>query len=163
MPAGGKFELMGSNDKKIALGPETATARVKLAPRPLESLTGSFSSTALRADTPGEPDRVFLRLENISGKDGSGIFDVFVRGPDGEHMPVGSISLFGLERASARGGSHAGTGLTKTLEITKAVDALHLNKADLDELEVSIVPRSDVRKEDQIKVAQITLYRQSGG
>lgn len=165
MPAGGKFELMGSNDKKLALGPETATARVKLAPRPLKSFTHSFSATALQPETPGEPDRVFLRLENITGKDGSGIFDVFVHGPGSgagnEHTQVGSISLFGLERASAGSGRHAGTGLTKTLEITNAVDALHLAKANLDELEVSIVPRSDVREEDQIKVGQITLYRQS--
>jgi tyrosinase len=166
MPLGGKFELMGSNDKSLALGPETATARVKLASRAVKSLTGSFSATASHPDTPGEPDRVFLKLENITGKDGSGLFDVFVRGPGAgagqDHTQVGSISLFGLERASARKGSHAGMGLTKTLEITKAVDALHQDKVNLNELEVSIVPRSEVRREDQIKVGQITLYRQSG-
>jgi tyrosinase len=117
-------------------------------------------------DTPGEPDRVFLRLENIRGKEGSGIFDVFVRRADepadAPGIPVGSISLFGVEQASEPDGERAGNGLTKTVEVTKAVDAMQLHEAGAEALDVRLVPRSDVREGDDITVGQVTVHRRSG-
>src|SRR6266700_517193 len=159
-------ELMGSNDAEIPLGPKQVKSRLKLASRPLNTLSGSFTSSRMAADTPGEPDRVFLHLEKIRGKDGSGIFDVVLHKPDAPDgaagVRVGSISLFGLEQASRPDGDHAGNGLNKTLEITKAVDAMKLDRAQTDALDVEIIPRSDVREEDEIKVGQISVYRMSG-
>ena len=159
-------EVLGSNDKQIALGPKPVTSRVKFAPKPLKAVTESFNESTMRADTPGEPDRVFLKLENIRGKDGSGIFDVVLHKP-GEPpgsagVKAGAISLFGLEKASKPGGAHAGNGLTKTLEITEAVDAMKLDAGQVKNIDVEIVPRSDVREEDQIKVGQVSVHRQSG-
>jgi tyrosinase len=159
-------EVLGSNDKEIALGPKPVTSRIKFAPKPLKAVTQSFNMSAMRADTPGEPDRTFLKLENIRGKDGSGIFDVVLHKPGAPAGSVGvkagSISLFGLEKASKPGGAHAGNGLTKTLEITEAVDAMKLDAQQVKNIDVEIVPRSDVREEDQIKVGQVSVHRQSG-
>lgn len=159
-------ELLGSNDKEIALGPKPVTSRIQLASRPLTTLSKSFNSSLMRADTPGEPDRVFLHLENIRGKDGSGIFDVVLHKPDAPAgtagIRAGSISLFGVEQASQPDGDHAGNGLNKTLEITNAVDAMKLDRSQEGILDVEIIPRSDVRDEDDIKVGQISVHRQSG-
>jgi tyrosinase len=166
MASNPKSELMGSNDKEISLGPNPVKSRLKLAARPLATLSRSFTGSLMGADTPGEPDRVFLHLENIRGKDGSGVFDVVIHKPDAPAgaagVRAGSISLFGLEQASQPGGDHAGNGLNKTLEITKAVDAMKLDSAQTDALDVELIPRSDVREEDEIKVGQISVYRLSG-
>ncbi len=159
-------ELLGSNDKEIALGPKPVKSRIKFAPQPLKAVNQSFNESMMRADTPGEPDRVFLKLENIRGKDGSGVFDVVLHKPDAPAgstgTRAGSISLFGLEKASKPGGAHAGNGLTKTLEITQAVDAMKLDAEQAKSIDVEIVPRSDVREEDKIKVGQVSVHRQSG-
>ena len=159
-------ELLGSNDSEIPLGPNPIKSRVKLAIRPLTTVSKSFTNSLMRAETPGEPDRVFLQLENIRGKDGSGIFDVVLHKPDSPlgsaGIPAGSISLFGLEQASQPDGDHAGNGLNKTLEITKAIDAMKLGPTQTESLDIEIIPRSDVREEDEIKVGQISVYRLSG-
>lgn len=159
-------ELLGSNDAKVPLGPQPARSRLKLANRPFTNFAESFNPTAMRADTPGEPDRVFLSLENIRGNEGSGVFDVILHKPDAPAgapgTKAGSISLFGLENASNPDGDHGGAGLTKTLEITKAVDAMKLDQAQAGTLDVEIVPRSDVRDEDGITIGQISVHRQSG-
>jgi tyrosinase len=159
-------EVLGSNDKEIALGPKPVKSRITFAARPLQAVNRSFTAAAMRADTPGEPDRVFLKLENIRGKDGSGIFDVVLHKPGAPAGSVGvkagSISLFGLEKASKPDGAHAGNGLTKTLEITEAVDAMKLDAEQAKNIDVEIVPRSDVREEDQIKVGQVSVHRRSG-
>ncbi|MBV8915457.1 MAG: tyrosinase family protein [Acetobacteraceae bacterium] len=165
MPNALKGEILGSNDKSLALGPEPITTRVTLAAAPASTFMRSFTASSMRADTPGEPDRVFLRLENIRGREDSAVFDVFVKAPGqqgGDGTKVGSISLFGLEQASRREGEHAGTGLTKTLEITRAMDALGADRVRPEALEVRIVPRSDVRREDEITVGQVTIHRVSG-
>jgi tyrosinase len=165
-PKSRKAELLGSNNKEISLGPDPVRSRIKLASRPLTTLASSFTRSAMSLKTPGEPDRVFLHLEKIRGKDGSGMFDVVLHKPDAPPgspgVNAGSISLFGLEEASKRSGRHGGNGLTKTLEITKAIDTMNLNPAQTKNLDVEIVPRSDVRKEDAIKVGLISVQRLSG-
>jgi tyrosinase len=161
-----KAELLGSNDKEISLGPDPVRSRVRLAKRPLATLSKSFTKSLMSVATPGEPDRVFLHLEKIRGKDGSGLFDVVLHKPDAPPgspgVNCGSIALFGLAAASKRGGRHAGNGLNKTIEITKAVDAMDLDPAEAEDLDVELVPQSDVRKEDAIKVGQISISRVSG-
>jgi tyrosinase len=161
-----KAELLGSNDKEIALGPNPVRSRIKLANRPLATLSKSFTKSLMSTDTPSEPDRVFLHLEKIRGKDGSGIFDVVLHKsdapPGSPGVKAGAISLFGLEEASKRDGRHGGNGLNKTIEITKAIDAMKLDPTEAKNLDVEIVPRSDVRKEDAIKVGQITVHRMAG-
>ena len=159
-------ELMGSNETELSLGPAPVRSRIKFADRPLDTLSKSFNSSLMRADTPGEPDRVFLHLQNIRGNDGSGMFDVMLHKP-GEPpgspgIKAGAISLFGLEEASQPDGDHAGNGLNKSLEITKAIDAMNLDPAQMKEMDVELVPRSAVSAQDGIKVGLITVHRMTG-
>jgi tyrosinase len=166
MTMGPNVELMGASDNLVKLGGSAITAEVKLAAQPRARFEASFTRSNILATTPGEPDRVFINLENIRGENGSAVFDVYLgsktssANTPGAH--VGSFSLFGLEEASNANGPHGGRGLTKVLEATKAFDAMHLSKElGVGSLEVRIVPRSDVRDEDAITVGQVSLYRKA--
>ena len=158
-------ELLGASTKGIKLGHAATATDVKLAAAPKQRLTDSFAAAKSAGAAPGEPDRVFLNLENIRGKNGSATFDVLLRSkqdPKAVAVHVGSFSLFGLESASDADAAHGGRGLTKVLEVTQAIDALHAGQQlTAGALEVQIVPRSDVRDEDAISVGQVSLYRQS--
>jgi tyrosinase len=47
------------------------------------------------------------------------------------------------------------------MEITDIVDKLHLNNTlDLNHLDVRIVPRTQIRPEDDISVQRVSVYRQ---
>jgi tyrosinase len=156
-------ELMGAADKAVRLGANPTAVRIKFAKVPHEKVRASFNR--LRTMAAGaaheEPDRVFVSLENIRGKNGAATFDVYVKAPraGGEHR-IGSFGLFGVEQASMPSGPSGGAGLNKVLEATQAIDAMHLGgDVDLNELEVHIKPRDDVRNEDQIVVGQVSIYR----
>ncbi|HVO48427.1 MAG TPA: tyrosinase family protein [Steroidobacteraceae bacterium] len=152
-------ELLGAGDRSVRLGHARVSAEVKLAAAPRSRLSESFAQ-------PGdqEPDRVFLNLENIRGSNGAAKFDVFLGSKKpGAAAPrlVGTFSLFGLEAASDQKGAHGGKGLSKVLEVTQVVDAMHLgHELDSNLLEVQIVPRSDVRDDDGITIGHVSLYRQ---
>jgi tyrosinase len=157
-------ELLGSNDAAMTLGSDPVESHVKLARTPLKTFAASYTQTAMSPATPGEPDRMFLKFRNIRGSQDACIFDVSVSVPGaaGQASPVGTLSLFGLTRASKRSSTHGGSGLTKTIEITEAMDQHLPELAKADDLVVTITPRGVIRPEDRITVDQISLYRLSG-
>jgi tyrosinase len=163
---GQKAELLGGGGRNLKLGVKAANTEVKLATKPAARLKASFTGEAMSAATPGEPDRVFLSLENIRGNNDAANFDVYL-GPTQAHANapeahVGDFSLFGLSSASDPKGAHGGRGLNQVIEITKAVDAMHLrDQLDAGTLQVRIVPRKNVRDKDKITIGQINLYRQA--
>lgn len=165
-PVAPKIELMGASKGGVKLGAKPITTEVKLAAKPVAALAHSFTANAVNPATPGEPDRVFLHLQNIRGKNDAAMFDVFIAPKaqkDAKPVRVGAFALFGLESATDRKGKAGGAGLTKVLEVTKAIDALHLKgQLDAGALNVQIVPRATVSDKDAIKVGQISLHRQSG-
>lgn len=157
-------ELLGSNDAVIVLGPGPVETHVKLARAPLQKVAASYTPDAMAPDKPGEPDRMFLKLHNIRGNQGACIFDVAisVRGSAGSGIPVGSVTLFGLEHASKKTSRHGGSGLTKTIEITEAADQYLPELTKAGDVTVTITPRGILRPDDKITVDQISLYRLSG-
>jgi tyrosinase len=81
---------------------------------------------------------------------------------DSQKYLAGNVALFGLGRASAKDGQHAGEGLTFILGITRIVDELNLKNAlDVDSLRVTIVPNRALPKDAQITVGRISVYRQA--
>ena len=115
----------------------------------------------------GEPDRVFLNLENIRGVNDAAVLDVYVNLPkdakpeDNPHHLAGAVSLFGVRKATRPDSAHGGNGISQTMEITDIVDRLHLSNAlDLDHLDVHIVPRTEIRPGDDITVQRVSVYRQ---
>jgi Predicted metal-binding integral membrane protein (DUF2182) len=122
-------------------------------------------SLALAEETAA-PDRVFLNLENIQGRQNASVLAVYVDVPAGDkpsdhpELLAGTVGLFGLRAASAPGGRHGGQGLSFTPEITKIVDALHLtDQLNRDTIAVTIVPSRPPSENVPITIGRISLYR----
>jgi tyrosinase len=149
------------------------------------SLTGSGAKTAVQLDHavrnkmssslqgmaggPAAPDRVFLNLENVKGVNDATVFSVYINVPEGDdpakhpELKAGSVGLFGVSKASAMDGPHAGDGLTFTLEITHVIDTLHLRGAlNVNQLHVSLVPLRPVPNSAPVSIGRIGIFRQSG-
>ena len=75
-----------------------------------------------------------------------------------QDLPVGPP---GHRIESRRYGEHGGAGLNYALEITKIVDALHLeDKLDVDTLGIRFVPTNPVSKSAKISIGRVSIYRQ---
>ena len=157
-------ELLGSNDQVVALGPTAVESEVKLAPHPLDDYAASYTADAVARDTPGEPDRLFLKLRNIRGNQGACIFDISVSvpGATASSAIVGSLALFGIEYASDNQNEHGGGGLTKTFEITEEIDPFLPELKKGGKILVDIRPRGMLGPDDHITVGKIDIYRLAG-
>jgi tyrosinase len=162
-----KAERMGGNSAAVQITGGAVSTVVPLDHAVTRAMANSFHPAAIAGAAPKEPDRVYLNLENIRGASDSGVFRVYVNLPDGAdpaahpELQAGTVSLFGVGKASRHDGTHAGNGINQVLEITKIVDALHLNNAlDLDHLNIRFVPRTEIRPEDGISVGRVSVSRQ---
>ncbi len=126
------------------------------------------SFRAATAATPHAPDRIFLNLENVRGRNDATTFDVYIDLPDGadpaQHPErhAGTIALFGVRKATLAADQRGGDGVTFVLEITHVIDALHLAGAlNAAQLHVRLVPLNPVPAAAQISIGRISVYRQS--
>jgi tyrosinase len=160
---GKKVELMGATQSAVAVKGTGARAAVRLD----TGVRSKVSASLVAASEAAPPDRVFLRLDNVVGTVG-GVLGVYINLPEGDkpgqhpELLAGSVGLFGLRQASAPDGKHGGKGMNFTLEITKAIDQLHLSQSfDLDTLHVNLVPSRAIPGTAPITVGRISIYRQS--
>jgi len=160
-------ELVGANDRSIQIGSEGIQTLVKFDQGVSRKIVDSLRASPSFAAGGGEPDRVFLNLENIRGVNDAAVLDVYVNLPkgarpeDNPHHLAGAVSLFGVRKATRPDSAHGGNGISQTMEITDIVDRLHLDNAlDLDHLDVHIVPRTEIRPGDDISVQRVNVYRQ---
>jgi tyrosinase len=169
--AGPNVELLGANSQSIRLTGTEARTSLALDSGVKNKVASSLAAarTAAATAAPAAPDRVFLNLENVRGLNDATSFSVYVNVPDGEdparhpELKAGSIGLFGVSKASAADGDHAGAGLTYVLDISRIVDALHLSGAlDAGQIHVRLVPRRAVPDSAQISIGRISVYRQGG-
>lgn len=164
VPKTPNVELLGANNAAVKLDQSGGETVVKVDKAVTTKLTGSFKGLA--AAQPAEPDRIFLNLENIRGENDAAKFYVYVDLPKGANPGkypqnrVGVVSLFGMRAATRPGGDHGGNGISKVLEITKLVDALHLSGQQLGDLTVRFVAASDLRPDDAISVDRVSVFRQ---
>jgi tyrosinase len=159
-----RTELLGANQAPIRVEGEVDT-RVSLAPPAVRRVQASFAAATAQT----HPDRVFLKLENVRGRNDAKRFSVYVNLPEGadpaDHpgQKAGSIALFGVRKASDGDRHGGGGGVNFTLEITRVLDELHLRNAlGGNDLSVRIVPDTPVRSEDEIEIGRIGVYRQEG-
>ena len=165
--AGSKnVELLGASSQGLRLSGREAKAAVALDSAVKSKVAASLNAVA-RAATPTTPDRVFLNLENVRGLNDATVLSVYINVPEGEDPArypdnkAGTVSLFGVSKASSADDTHAGNGLTFVLEITRVIDKLHLSGAlDASQLHVRLVPRKPVPDDAQISVGRISIYRQ---
>ena len=157
-----EVELVGASRTGIPISGDLVEASVQLEPTTRKKLSTSLFSAAERT-----PDRVFLNLENVRGRADATAFSVYVDVPTGanpESHPerlAGSIALFGVSKASRADDEHAGQGLNYVLEISRIIDALHLEETlDAERLQVSIVPIRPVPEAAGVSIGRISVYRQ---
>lgn len=161
-----KVELLGSNDKALALTGPAVQTDVQLDDQVQQQVQRSLSTFSLAATGPSQPDRTFLRLEGIRSRvDGIDI-DVYLLWPSGsggtDRYLVGTVALFGARKASIPNGPHGGQGLAEVFEITDVMDQLHLRQLpNPQQLKVELVPSNGVGPEHGVTVERISLYRRS--
>ena len=155
-------ELVGASAGPLPITGTEASTTVRMQPAPTNRLTASLAAAA----ETGEPDRVYLNLENIRGTRDAFILSVYINVPQGANpadhpeLFAGSVGLFGLRSASQPDGEHAGEGLNFVLDISEIVDRLHLNNAlTAASLGVRIVPHQSVPADAKITVGRISIYR----
>jgi tyrosinase len=160
-------ELMGASQGGFSLTGSQAKAAVQLDQAVKNKVTSSLQGMGM-AGGPATPDRVFLNLENVRGVDDATILNVYINVPEGDdpakhpELKAGSIGMFGVSKASAMDGPHAGNGQTYVVEITHVVDALHLaGKLNVNQLHVTLVPRRPVPNDAPISIGKISIFRQS--
>jgi tyrosinase len=167
--SGKNVELIGTTTGPVPIEGGDVTAALKLdqAARKKVSMSLAAAATFTPATANLEPDRVFLKLENVQGQSDATAFNVYVGVPNGAdpakhpELLAGSIALFGVSKASDAGNEHGGHGLNFVLDITEIVDRLHLQNAlDVDALHLRIVPVRPVPKAAQTSVGRISLFRQ---
>jgi tyrosinase len=158
-------ELLGASKGGLSLTGSEASASVHLD----HAVRGRVSSSlhGMAGGTP-TPDRVFLNLENVRGSNDATAFSVYINVPEGEdpakhpELKAGNVGLFGLSKASAMDGPHAGDGLTFVIEITHVIDTLHLAGAlNVNQLHVRLVPNRPVPDAKPITIGHISIFRQS--
>ena len=163
MATGKNEELVGANQAALSIKGAGASTDVKLDANVRRKMSASLAN----ASETAPPDRVFLNLENVRGARDAHVLSVYINLPEGAkpaghpELLAGSVGLFGLRRASLNEGKHGGQGLNFVLEITDIVDALHLkNAADVEALNVTLVPHQAVPDHVQITIGRVSIYRQ---
>jgi tyrosinase len=163
VPVARDVELVGANDGSVEIGSSEVRTSVRLDTAARDKVSGSLARVA----DGGEPDRVFLNLQNVRSSVDGGVLDVYVGapvGPGGEEQPerlAGSVGLFGVQRASLPDGDNAGAGLTIVLDISDIVDDLHLSDSlDVDTLSVRIVPEGAAPDDATISIGQVSIVRE---
>ncbi|MEX6506697.1 tyrosinase family protein [Jiella sp. M17.18] len=162
-------EMVGANDHPMSLSGGDMQTSVKLDDGMRSKVVTSFAAAAAPGASPSAPDRMFLNLENVTGVADATTLKVYLGLPEGadpadhpDHL-AGSVSLFGVRKATVGEGEHAGQGLTFVLEVTKIVDAMHLaNRFDAEQLPVRIVPMNPVPDAAKVSIGRVSLFRQGG-
>ena len=156
-------ELVGASAGSVPIRGDLVKASVQLDPTARKMVVASLRA----AFETAAPDRVFLNLENVRGNADATTFSVYIDVPksdkptDHPERLAGSVALFGVSKASKPNDEQAGQGLNYVLEISRIVDALHLqDKLDANQLQVSIVPFRPVPDEAEVTIGRISVYRQ---
>jgi tyrosinase len=155
-------ELVGASQEAVSVKGSAVAALISLEPTVRNRVVASLKA----ASDAAPPDRVFLKLENIRGVRDATALSVYINLPAGANpekhpeLLAGTIGLFGLRVASSPNAKHGGAGLTFSLEITKIVDALHLDgKLHQNSLHVTIVPDKPIPNHVAIVIGRISIYR----
>jgi tyrosinase len=158
-------ELLGANTETVQVVGHHARSRVILD----NTVKRETRASLVGATEAKPPDRVFLNLEHVRGLNDATVFNVYINLPQGTdplqnpECKAGSISMFGVRKATQTDDEHAGNGLTFVLDISRIVDRLHLSGAfDGNQLNVSLVPRNPVPEAAKISIGRISVFRQEG-
>lgn len=151
----GPATLVGASEETVRLSSSPTTANVQIDPT---AITENLAALA-----EGEPQRIYLNMENIVGAGKASSYKVFVNAPaddpEGTSHYAGLLPMFGLAEASRRDDPHGGSGLTYVLDITDAVNRLkQRNEWNEENLKVTFVPKQREQDGEGPQVGRISLY-----
>lgn len=146
-------ELVGSNTGAVSIKDSEIQTSVSLHAPSWKTVAKSFELISAE----NVPDRIYLKLENVTGTNDGNMLHVFVNGTQ-----VGASPLFGLSAASKDDGHHAGSGLSISYEITELADALHINDELPGQEQFQVKVRTDfaLSDEDPIHIGRVSIYRE---
>ncbi|ESX27547.1 MULTISPECIES: tyrosinase family protein [unclassified Mesorhizobium] len=159
-------ELIGSNTSLVRLNGDVVESRVRLDGKELQKLTRALNAKTFSAAAAREPDRIYLNLENIKSPSDAALFYVYVnlpQGADPEKYPdhfAGTLSMFGVSKASTPLGPTGGDGVTTSLDITSIVDRMHTENSLSGELSVKLISAVPGATSDDLSIGRISVYRQ---
>jgi tyrosinase len=165
-----KPELAGATSTSVVLKGATTHKAFAVAPPPAPTAKKAAAKRGAAAAAGAEAvlPRAFLNLENITSRDRSHAYDVYLNVPDGDEpeqhpeLRVGRLPLFGVVEASRKLGAHAGEGLHHVFEITKLYYFLSgLPGWNPKKLRVSFVPTRDQDTAAKVTVGRVSLYVQT--
>jgi tyrosinase len=143
--------LVGDNAAAVTVGAATVSTTVRL-----------------RGGIAGNPaERVFLNLENIRGTSASGVLNVLISAPAqstlfafASPVPVKSVALFGLAKASAPDGAHGGNGISIALDITEIAGQLAKEEGPVRDQFIVHLKQPGERESSPITVGRVSVYKQ---
>lgn len=157
-------ELLGANAGTVRIDGDVVESPVRLEEGQRQRLSASLQANNLAASAK-QPDHVYLRLENIKSTTDAGMYYVYVnlpQGADPEQHPdhlAGTVSMFGVSKASKPQGPTGGNGASASFDITPIVDRLHTQSALGNELKVKLVSAVPGTSSD-VSIGRISVYRQ---
>ena len=134
-------ELAGANDAPLDITAGNRTI-VSLAP----THRTSFAAPALP-----NPEHVYLNLENVTGTGIAADYAVFIDMPDDAEQPVriGTLTTFGIARASLADGDQGGSGINQVFDITGIAGRLGISDGSINRLHVSFEPLGLAKATDE--------------
>lgn len=152
MDMGARSELVGANEGPLQIKSSGARTTVRLDHTAWKNVPNSF----MNAMRTGQPDHVYLQIENVKGNIDANMLTVSVN-----QQLAGHISLFGLRKASAKDDHHGGSGLTFLLDITDLIDNLYLDHAlNIESLDVMVQPHNEIVDNEKITIGRVSIYRE---
>ena len=156
-------EVLGANNEEVKVGATAAKTTVTLDPGPAMDAVHAMGPIAVGT----EAVRLYLQLENLTGASPSAVIDVFVNLPDHSvsdadkaRYRADSLYLFGLNKASAKDGSHSGNGLGFTIDITDLAKRLSdAGEFDPQQVNVSIAPVGGASAEKPVTVRRVSVLK----
>nr|WP_295922848.1 hypothetical protein [uncultured Dyadobacter sp.] len=157
-------ELIGTVPHPVAITGGGTDVQLAITPDGLKKLSATHSA-ATDAIAKGH---IYLALENILGTRDATILKIYVSFREDalrdDRLLTGSVSLFGLRRASAGKGDNKGAGLDILLDITPTVTGVPAVKAgESYEMRIGIVPEAELPGSSDIVIGKISLYLEKNG
>ncbi|MBE1507936.1 tyrosinase family protein [Rhizobium viscosum] len=156
-------ELLGANSGTIKLADDVVETKVRLDKDQQQRLSTTLS---VSPSIQKEPDKVYLNLENVKSPTDAAVFYVYVNLPgdadpsdDTEHL-AGTLSMFGVSKASKREGPTGGSGINASFDITRIIDAAFAREGLAEEISVKLVSAVPGVTSEGISIGRISVYRQ---
>ena len=151
-------EMVGANEGPVGLGRRrAATTQV-----PVTEPSGPGLESV-----GGEPQRIYVNIENVTGDGDPRTYSVYVNGEF-----AGVLPTFGVPEATRESENHPGGGLHFRFDVTKAVEKLQAaGNFDLATMEVTFVPDEDdepglegvgdddAPDEPEFQIGRVSVYR----